>query len=356
MALKAIKVVAPGEAGVVSNAIVPRVRDDYLIARTKAVALNPTDYHHAKYYSVPGAILGCDWAGVVQEVGKNVTRFKPGDEVSGVCHGGNNLELEDGAFAEVITAKELAVIHKPKDLSFEDAAALGVGIATTGQILYAVFQLPLPSITEVVREDRGAMLVYGGSSATGTILIQLAKLSGFTVYTTCSVPNFDLVKSRGADHVFDYNVPNFEHEILNTAHGKHHSFQYVVDCFGSDDTAEVCARLISKENSFYHSVKAPLPEAFKKIRTEDSVQATTALGYLLLGEPLSIGGMDFPADPSLEEFSKKWTPVIEELVKQGKVKPHPHGVIAGGLDAIPGILESISQGGTRGKKSVVTVA
>lgn len=89
---------------------------------------------------------------------------------------GNNLELEDGAFAEVIASKELATIHKPKHLSFEDAAALGVGIATAGQILYLVFQLPFPSTSEAGPESRGPMLVYGGSSATGTILIQLAKL------------------------------------------------------------------------------------------------------------------------------------------------------------------------------------
>lgn len=68
------------------------------------------------------------------------------------------------------------MIRKPEHLSFEDAAALGVGIGTAGQILYAVFQLPLPSTSDAVPEDRGAMLVYGGSSATGTILIQLAKL------------------------------------------------------------------------------------------------------------------------------------------------------------------------------------
>lgn len=175
------------------------------------------------------------------------------------------------------------------------------------------------------------------------------------MYTACSAANFDLVRSRGADHVFDYNSSNFEREILDVAHGQNHSFRYVVDCFGSDDTARTCARLIAKEDSFYHSVKAPLQEVFKKIRTEDSVQGTTAMGYLLLGEPVSMGGMDFPADPSLEQFSKSWTPIIEELVKQGKVKPHPHVLIPGGLEAIPGILESIAQGGTRGKKSVITV-
>lgn len=175
------------------------------------------------------------------------------------------------------------------------------------------------------------------------------------MYTICSASNFDLVKSRGADHVFDYNDSNFEHELLDSVRGNNHTLKYVVDCFGSDDTAETCARLISRDNSFYHSVKAPLAEAFKKIRTEDSVQATTALGYLLLGEPLSMGGLEIPADPSLEAFSKKWAPVIEELINQGRVKPHPHVVVPGGLDAIPGVLESIAHGGTRGKKTVVSI-
>lgn len=88
MGQKAIQVTAPGVAGLVSDAPIPRVCDDYVIARTKAVALNPTDYHHAKFYSIPGTVLGCDWSGIVQEVGRNVTRFKPGDEVSGCSHGG----------------------------------------------------------------------------------------------------------------------------------------------------------------------------------------------------------------------------------------------------------------------------
>lgn len=86
------------------------------------------------------------------------------------------MEEGDGAFAQVLACKEMATIHKPKHLSFEEAATLGAGIATAGQILYFVLQLPFPSTSDVVPERRGPMLVYGGSSATGTILIQLAKL------------------------------------------------------------------------------------------------------------------------------------------------------------------------------------
>lgn len=181
--------------------------------------------------------------------------------------------------------------------------------------------------------------------------------SGFVIYTTCSESNFDLVKSRGADHVFDYNSSNFEREILDSLDRGGQSLKYVVDCIGNDATAEICARLISKQNSFYHSVKAPAPEAFKKARSEESVQATTALAYLLLGEPVSLlGGLDFPADPLQEAWAKQWAPVIEDLVAKNKVKPHPPIVVPGGLEAIPELLEKVAQGGTRGKKTVVSVA
>lgn len=114
--------------------------------------------------------------------------------------------------------------------------------------------------------------------------------------------------------------------------------------------------MISQENSFYHSVKAPVPEAFKKARPEESVRATTALAYLLLGEPVSlVGGLEFPADPLQEAWGKRWAPVIEELVAKDKVKPHPPIVVPGGLEAIPGVLENIAQGGTRGKKTVISI-
>lgn len=140
--------------------------------------------------------IGCDYAGIVEEVGSAVTKpFKKGTRVSGFAHGGNEVNHEDGAFANYITAKGDLQIEIPENLSLEEAATLGVGISTVGQALYQALDLPLPGEPSKGGE---AILIYGGSSATGSLAIQYAKLSGLEVITTCSPHNFDYIKSLGA--------------------------------------------------------------------------------------------------------------------------------------------------------------
>ncbi|KIX09320.1 uncharacterized protein Z518_00399 [Rhinocladiella mackenziei CBS 650.93] len=358
MSQKAIIVDPQGTGRLVTDAPIPRLRDDYILAETRAIALNPTDYHHMTMLSEPGATLGCDWSGVILETGKNITRFKPGEEVFGVCHGGNNDEHEDGAFAQVVACKEIATIHKPKGLSFEEAATFGAGLATCAQVLYYCMRLPFPSPGEIEQTSREAMLVYGGSSATGTLLIQLATLSGFRVYTTCSASNFDLVKSRGADYAFDYNDASCETQLSETIRTNGDSFKYIVDCIGHDETASFCAKFISTEGrgGHYHSVKAPLPEVFKKLRPEANVQATTALAYTLLGEEFHLPGMPpFPADLEQAAFAKQWQNVAEPLVLKGLLKPHPPLVLQGGLEAVPTAIVDVGQGKVRAKKAVFSL-
>ena len=99
--------------------------------------------------------------------------FKRGDRICGMCHGSNQLQIEDGAFAEYIVAKGDIQLHVPDDLTFEDAATLGVGVLTIGQALYQALKLPLPA--EAV-ETSVPILIYGGSTATGSLAIQSAKL------------------------------------------------------------------------------------------------------------------------------------------------------------------------------------
>lgn len=175
----------------------PRPRPDYVIAEAKAWALNPTDIAHVDRLGGPGTIVGCDWSGVVTAVGENVTRFKLGDAVGGVCHGGafittfsrdinptkffytsigNTVEPEDGAYSNIVISKEHAIMHKPASLSFAEAASLGVGMATIGQALYWFMKLRLPTVDGVAPEQSSpAVFVYGGSSATGSLAIQSLK-------------------------------------------------------------------------------------------------------------------------------------------------------------------------------------
>jgi NADPH:quinone reductase-like Zn-dependent oxidoreductase len=87
--MKSLQVTVSGNAAV-TDAPWPPLHDDYILAKTKVVALNPTDYRHLTRFGEPGAILGRDWSGIVLEVGKNITRFKRGDEVLGCCRGGKS--------------------------------------------------------------------------------------------------------------------------------------------------------------------------------------------------------------------------------------------------------------------------
>ncbi len=119
-----------GNASLVSNSPVPGLRDDYILVKTVAVAINPTDWQHIDGEGPLG--------GTVVAVGPNVTKsFAKGDRVCGFIHGSNGDNHEDGAFAEYVTAKGDLQIPIPNGMSFEEAATLGVGMYDAGQPLYS---------------------------------------------------------------------------------------------------------------------------------------------------------------------------------------------------------------------------
>lgn len=160
----------------VTDRPVPKLRDDYILVKPVAVALNPTDWKHAAFgLSAEGGLLGCDFAGIVEEVGSKVTKkWKKGERIAGVAHGGNMVQPEDGAFAEHILAKGDIQVKIPDSLSFEDAATLTLGVTTVMQGLYQkALKLNLPD--DPVKGDV-PVLIYGGSTATGALAIQYAKL------------------------------------------------------------------------------------------------------------------------------------------------------------------------------------
>lgn len=174
--MKAVKIVQDGEgykAVVATDAKLgqgPRANE--IVVKPVAVALNPTDWKHVKY-GITGATVGCDLAGVVQEVGTEVTRFKKGDRVWGMAHGSCQNRPDSAAFQELVFVKEGMAAHMPDDMSFEDASTLGVGIITTGQGMYQEMPGQWP---DKPLEKKVPFLIWGGSSATGAIGIQYAKL------------------------------------------------------------------------------------------------------------------------------------------------------------------------------------
>lgn len=180
----------------------PTPADDQLLVKVHAAALNPVDWHYMRgspyimrlssgIGSPNDPRVGVDFAGTVEAVGKNVTRFKPGDEVFGGA---------DGAVAEYVVVRESrGVALKPANVTFEQAGSVAVAALTALQGL----------------RDHGGIkpgqkvLINGASGGVGTFAVQIAKDFGAEVTGVCSTRNVELVRSLGADHVIDYTQQDF---------------------------------------------------------------------------------------------------------------------------------------------------
>jgi NADPH:quinone reductase-like Zn-dependent oxidoreductase len=192
----------PPEVLALENTVRPAPADDEVLVRVRAAAVNPLDWHFMRgqpyFMRLMSGIgkpkdqrFGVDFAGTVEAVGRNVTRFRPGDDVLGGA---------SGALAEYLTVREdRALVLKPGNITFEEAAAVPVAAITALQAL----------------RDKGKLkpgqrvLVNGASGGVGTFAVQIARLLGAEVTGVCSTRNVDLVRSIGADHVVDYTQEDF---------------------------------------------------------------------------------------------------------------------------------------------------
>ncbi|KYK43124.1 NADPH:quinone oxidoreductase [Bradyrhizobium liaoningense] len=179
----------------------PEVRDDDVLVRIHATAVNVLDskIRGGEFKLIlpyrPPFILGHDVAGTVVRVGRNVRRFKAGDEVYA-----RPRDHRIGTFAEFIAMNEADVAPKPANISMEEAASVPLVGLTAWQALIEVGKL---------RPGQN-VFIQAGSGGVGTFAIQLAKHLGAVVATTTSAKNAGLVKSLGADLVIDYKTQDFE--------------------------------------------------------------------------------------------------------------------------------------------------
>ncbi|KAJ3026675.1 UNVERIFIED_CONTAM: hypothetical protein HDU68_005261 [Siphonaria sp. JEL0065] len=348
---KAIVIKAAKEAHITSVPI-PKLQDDYILVQTKAVALNPTDFKHIDYLASPGARVGCDYAGVVLEVGSQVNNVKKGDRVWGLVHGSNAVNHDDGAFGEVITARAGIQSRVPENLSFEKSATLGVGIFTVGQGLYQSLGLPLPSSTAAPVKTNNTILVYGGSTATGALAIQFAKLSGFNVVTTASPRNFDYLTSLGADKVFDYNSPTVAADIRTYTNN---SIKHVFDCVSEGGSVAISANSISPDGGVYSALLTVDKAVITGINPNIVVKNTVA--YTAVGKEFTFGPNKIPAVPADYEFAQTFAVLANTLLAQGKVKVHKPSVneLGSGLEGVLAGLQLLREGKVSGKKLVYTL-
>ena len=200
----------------------PTPADNEVLIKLYAASVNPLDFFTMRgaplIRRIPGLRtpkdkrIGADAAGEVEAVGRNVTQFKPGDVVFGVCR---------GAFAEYACATEGKLARKPPNISFEEAAAVPVAAITA-----------LQGLRDKGRIQPGhKVLIDGASGGVGTFAVQIAKSFRAEVTAVCSTRNVDTARSIGADHVTDYTKEDFtqraqRYDLILGANAHHSIFDY----------------------------------------------------------------------------------------------------------------------------------
>jgi NADPH:quinone reductase-like Zn-dependent oxidoreductase len=175
-------------------------------------------------------VPGTDLAGIVDSVGRSVTRFRPGDEVFGQSLRAN-LWRNGGTFAEYATAPEAMLEPKPERLTFEQAAA----VPTSGS-------LAVQHVRDEGRTEQGqGVLINGAGGAVGTFAVQLAKAYGATVTGVDATEKLEMLRSIGADHVLDYTKEDFTR--------RRERYDFVLDIVGNHPWSE-CRRVLTPEGTY----------------------------------------------------------------------------------------------------------
>ncbi len=272
------------------------VRGDPFIIRLMTGGLSKPKFH----------ILGADIAGIVEAAGPGVTEFKPGDQVFG-----DISDVAFGGFAEYVATQADRLVHKPANLTFEEAAAVPQAAVVALQGLVDKGNI----------ESGEKVLVNGASGGVGTFVVQIAKAFGAEVTGVCSGRNLDLVRSLGADHVIDYTKEDFaqngsRYDLILATAGFRSIFDY---------------RRALKPDGTYVMTGGAMSQVYQA---------------MLLGSLLSMGNdkvlTNLASMPDKEDLT-----LVKELIEAGKVKPIIDSCYP--LDEVAAALRHYGDGHSRGK-------
>lgn len=204
----------------------PNVSEGEVLIRIKAAGVNPVDYKiregllRGRMHSFFPITMGWDLAGIVVDTGYSARRFKPADEVFAYAR---RMEIHHGTYAEYIALPESYVVHKPSNISFEEAASVPLAGLTAFQSLFEKGKL--------IKNQK--LLIIGASGGVGTFAIQFAKIKGAYVYALAGPKRKEYMKELGADEVLDYSKGDWVKEFKEILP---EGADLVFDCVGKEST------------------------------------------------------------------------------------------------------------------------
>ena len=272
--MKAIEIKEFGDESVLhyTDVDLPKPKADEILVKVKAAAVNPVDWKirdgkGEKFGMKLPIILGADFAGKVEEIGKDIKKFKKDDAVYG--------KILLGCYAEYVIVKENELGRKPGNLDFKNAASLPMGALTSWQAIFETAKL----------ESGQKILIHAASGGVGSLAVQLAKAKGAYVIGTASGKNEDFVKYLGADEFIDYTSTNFEDVVKDV--------DVVLDTVGVDT----------------------LDRSFKVLKKGGFLVSLMAEPSKELAEKYEVATQYIASVPNTEQLEE-----ITNLVEAGKVK------------------------------------
>ncbi|WP_270180866.1 zinc-binding dehydrogenase [Alkalihalobacillus sp. CinArs1] len=298
----------------------PKPGKGEVLVKIHAVGLNPVDYKTATNgnpnWEYPH-ILGLDGAGVIEEVGEDVTEWKKGDRV--VYHG--DL-MKKGAFAEYAITTAHTISRLPDAISFEDAAALPTAGYTAYQSLFRKLHI----------EKGQTILIHAGAGGVGGFAIQMAKYMGLTVITTASKSNHEYVRQLGADYVIDYKEEDFVEKCLELTDGV--GIDAVLDAVSAENATKSLDALTFNGQIAYI---AGVPEFSR------GVSFTRPLSF----HQIALGGVYASNNKKEQADLARMGDEMVNLVLGGHVDPTVKHVIS--LEEVPEALVKLSERHVTGK-------
>jgi len=342
--MKGVTVASPGAPYVVVEDLEkPAPGPNQVLVKSLFSGINPVETYMQSTGVLVHAwpiVLGCDASGTVVSVGSAVTKFKEGDGVFGCTRLG---VPGYGTFQEYHLMDEGLAFRKPSNITHEQAATLGVGSLTASLGLAAVLGLRFPEKGETPSSDEW-IIVLGGSGAVGQATVQIARLCGYPVFTTCSPSNSSLLKSIGASATVDYKLELADQiaKIEETTGG---NFGRVFDTSALSTAAalEILAKASkAKEKKFvtvddWSDIKAPADVSISRIK----------LG--MIGQP---GTEEQAVTKDLESY----IPYLETYVEEGKLRPMHYEIVGDGFEAVAEAVKTSNTGKYGGRKCVVKLA